>query len=486
MRKSRLSLLLLPLLASACAAGPAYKSPLSPPAAAGPFVTEAAGFDRAAELPDDWWRLYRDPALDELVAKALAANTDLRVASANLARARAVLSEARAGRLPSTDISGGVSYGDGVQGAAGQGGGQGGTPVGGDAQWSQNAGVALSWEVDLFGRVGRAIEAARADTQAVEAARDAVRVTVVAETTRAYLDACASAYALSVARESFETSNQSLRLVTAQERAGSVGKLDVERAGAAAATARAAIPALEGQRQIVLFELAALLGTTPDQVPEAARACAVAPEPLAAIPVGDGAALLRRRPDLREAERTLAADTARIGVATADLYPRISLGGSGNFFRNDFVRGGDSFSFSLGPLLSWSFPNMSVARARLRQAEAQGDASLAAFDGRVLTALKEVEQALTSVATEQERLDALREAQERSERAYRFADLRYRAGSVGYLDVLVAQADLLNARTAYATSVRQLASVRVDLFKALGGGWRDVPVTADASGASRN
>jgi len=471
MRKSRLSLILLPLLASACAAGPAYAPPQTPAASAGPFITTADGIDRAGDLPDDWWRLYRDPALDSLIEQALAANTDLRVASANLAKTRAIVREARAGRLPSTELSGGVSYGDSTQVGA---------PVGNDAQWSQNAGVALSWEADLFGRIGRAIEAARADAEAVEAARDAVRVTVAAETTRAYLDACAAAYALSVARQSLQTSTDSLRLVTALEHAGSASRLDVERAAAAEATAKATLPTFEGQRQVALFELAALLGTTPDNVPETARLCAMPPEPAAAVPIGDGAALLRRRPDLRQAERQLAADTARIGVATADLYPVISLGGSGTFFRNDAVRGSDSFSFSLGPLLSWRFPNMSVARARLRQAEAQGEASLAAFDGKVITALKDVEQALAIVATEQRRLAALREAQDRSERAYELADRRYRAGSIGWLDVLVAQSDLLAARASHAASQRRLSLARVDLFKALGGGWRQARSTDSA------
>jgi len=190
--------------------------------------------------------------------------------------------------------------------------------------------------------------------------------------------------------------------------------------------------------------------------------------------VGDGASLLRRRPDLRQAERQLAADTARIGVATAALYPKISLGGSGNFFRNDSVRGNDSLSFSVGPLLSWSFPNVSVARARIRQAEAQGDASLAAFDGAVITALKQVEQALSNAAREQERLSILGEARTRSQRAFDFATARYRAGSVGLLDVLVAQTALLDARAAEAASLQRLSSLRVDLFKSLGGGWRDI------------
>ncbi|WP_311268422.1 efflux transporter outer membrane subunit [Sphingobium sp. WCS2017Hpa-17] len=463
MRKSLLPLIAV-LLTGGCATGPDYHRPEAKAAASGAFVTQAGAFDPAAPLPDQWWRLYNDPALDALVTQALTANTDLRVAAANLAKARAALREAKTARLPGTDINGGVSYGDGMQGA-------GGAFTQDNAQWSQNGSLALSWEVDLFGRVSRAVEAARADAQAVEAARDAVRVTVAAETTRAYLDACSYAYALSVAQDSYRASSDSLKLVSAQERAGSVGQFDVERSAAAAATARAAIPSLEAQHQAALFELAALLGGTPADIPLAARQCSTPPAPAAALPVGDGASLLRRRPDLRQAERQLAADTARIGVATAALYPKISLGGSGNFFRNDSVRGSDSLSFSVGPLLSWSFPNISVARARIRQAEAQGDASLAAFDGAVVTALKQVEQALSNVAREQERLAALNEAQARSQRAFDFANARYRAGSVGQLDVLVAQTALLDARAAQASSLQRLSSLRVDLFKALGGGW---------------
>ncbi|MCJ2185741.1 efflux transporter outer membrane subunit [Novosphingobium beihaiensis] len=478
MRKARLSALLVSLLATAgCAVGPDYRPPETPSASAGAFVTKTAQADPAAALPDDWWKLYNDPVLNGLIEQALSANTDLRVASANLARARAVLSEARSGRLPSTTLSGGGSYGDAAQ-IGGSGGG--GFVSLDDTQWSTNASAAVSWEADLFGRVSRSIQAARADTEAVEAARDGVRVLVAAETTRAYLNACSYAYALDTARESYQTSEESLKLITAQERAGSAAKLDVERAGAAAATARAAVPALEGERKVALFELAALLGKTPDSIPKGAQGCTRPKSPTSALPVGDGAALLRRRPDLREAERQLAADTARIGVATADLYPRISLGGSGNFFRNDQVKGSDSFSFSLGPLISWSFPNITVARARVRQAKAQADAALATFDGKVLTALKEVEQALTRVATGQRRLDALQEARDRSERAWHLADQRYRAGSISYLDVLVAQTEMLNARSAYADGMRSLSSDRVDLFKALGGGWQ-APEQGDAS-----
>ncbi|QVM85619.1 efflux transporter outer membrane subunit [Novosphingobium decolorationis] len=477
----RLAALLAPLLVGACAVGPDYTAPVTPPRAAGDFVTTDARFDAAAPLPDDWWHLYKDPVLDALVEQALAANTDLRVANANLARAQAVLSESRAARLPTTNLNGGLSWGDAVQfGGAGQGGGSGqggGFANLGETQVTTNANASLAWEADLFGRVSRSIEAARADAAAIEAARDGVRVLVAAETTRAYLQACTQAQGLEVARQSVETTRRTLELTQALERAGSVGKADVERAGSAHASARAAIPTIEAGRRVALFELAALLGQTPDSVPQAARSCSAPPSPGAALPVGDGAALLRRRPDLREAERNLAAETARIGVATADLYPRISLGGSGNFLRNDMIKGSDSFSFGLGPLISWTFPDFGAAHARIRQAEAQTDVALAQFDGQVLTALKEVEQGLSRVAGGEAQMADLDEAETRAERAWQLTQQRQRAGSSSALDVLAAQADLLAARRAVVEARAQLASDRVDLFKALGGGWQTPPAS---------
>jgi len=456
---------LLVFLASACAVGPDYKRPETAPPAAAAFQSAAPG-TKAGQTADRWWRLYDDPVLDGLVERALAANTDLRAARANLLRAQAVLSEARAGLMPQGQITGGANYGNnqGFQGGQGQQGG-------GSTQWSYNAAQTIDWEIDLFGRLGRTIEAAKADAAAELAARDRVAVTVTAETTRAYVDACALAEAVAVAQESIAIAERQLSLQQQRERAGAASRLDVERSATPLATIRAALPSLEGRRRASLFELAALIGATPAELPEAARQCARAPAVLQPIPVGDGQALLARRPDVREAERRLAADTARIGVATADLYPRISLGGSGNFFRNDQVRGGDSFTFSAGPLISWSFPSVLAGRTRIRQAEAGAQASLAAFDGAVLTALKEVEQALSLYAAEAERNARLREAERHADAAYGLAGQRYRAGSIAFLELLDTQRELLDARSALAASTQQLGSLRVDLFKALGGGW---------------
>src|SRR3546814_10962 len=209
---------LLPLLAGACAAGPDYQPPATPAASGEAFVTTTSATDPTLPLPDAWWRLYDDPALDRLITRAFATNTDLRVAMANLARARAVLGEARAGRLPSTDVSGSISYGDGFQGGFSQGGG--------NTQWTYSGDLSVAWEADLFGRVTRTIEAARADTQAIEAARDKVRVTVAAETARLYTNACYFAQAAANARTALATAENSLRLVTAQERARSVGRFE--------------------------------------------------------------------------------------------------------------------------------------------------------------------------------------------------------------------------------------------------------------------
>lgn len=458
----KLTALLAPLLAGACAVGPNYRAPQPPAPAAQAFVSTAPGTTTDAPA-DRWWRLYDDPVLDRLVERALAANTDLRAAEANLRRAQAVLRETRAGGLPYGQVSAGANYGD-------DGGGR--QPQGGTAQWSYNASQSLTWELDLFGRIARSVEAARADAGATQATRDSVALTVAAETTRAYADGCALAEAVAVARESIAIAERQLTIQEMRERAGGASRLDSERTATALANIRATLPSLEGQRRAALFGLAALMGATPSEVPDEARQCVRAPAPTAAIPLGDGRALLARRPDVREAERKLAADTARIGVATADLYPSISLGGTGSFFRNDQVRGGDSFTFSAGPLISWSFPSFFGGRARIRQAEAGAQASLAQFDGAVLTALKEVEQALALYAAESERNARLREAANHAQVAYGLADRRYQAGSIALVDLLQTQRDLLDTRSALASSSQQLGSLRVDLFKALGGGWQ--------------
>lgn len=455
-------------LLGACTVGPRYTPPTTPATAQGAFQSSAALGADPTEPPDDWWRLFRDPALDALVTQALGANKDLAVAAANLAEARAVLEQARAGRLPSTGVSSGVNYG---RLAGGDRGGTNRVALIYDAVFD------ASYEVDLYGRVRRSIQAAGQDVEAEQAARDAVTVSVAAETTRAYLDACAFGASVAVGRRSLDVVTQSFGILQVQRGAGAISDYEVVRGQALLAQTRALIPTLEAQRRSALFRLAVLTGRPPAEVSPAAAACARTPEPSTALPVGDGASLLRRRPDIRQAERRLAAATARVGVATADLYPTISLGGAVSTAASTVggLARGSNIGFSLGPLLNWSFPNLSVARSRVRQAEARTAAALAAFDGTVLNALSETEQALTQYAGQLERREALRAAVASDTDAVNLTNLRYQAGSVPFLDLLDVQRTLVADESALSSADQIIADNRVSVFKALGGGWRSGP-----------
>jgi NodT family efflux transporter outer membrane factor (OMF) lipoprotein len=446
-----------------CTSGPDYHAPSFPQTAAGPFVSKSNHTDTAKSPPVEWWKLYDDPTLNRLVQEALMANTELRVALANLGRAQAIYKQAQGELIPSTSLSANTSYGRDQATWTGEGQ----APT----QWSYSGGLDASYELDLFGRVRRDIEAAQDDTDTVAADYDATRVMVVAETTRAYVDACAQGRSIDVTQSSIALARRSLELISHQAQAGTASNLDLERAGVTLAQAQATLPPLQSQRDATLFELAALMGRTPLQVPAAARTCSKMPEIAGELPVGDGIALLRRRPDVRQAERQLAGDTARIGVAVADLYPRVSLGASGNYLRNDTLKGNHTWSFSVGPLISWTFPNMVAARSRLAQAKAQTAASLAHFDGTVLNALKESEQALSAYDGAMQQHETLTEARNRAEKAFQLAEEQYRVGAISYLDVIVAQNTLIDTRLQVASADQRVGNAQISVFKALGGGW---------------
>ncbi len=497
----------LPLLAlAACAAGPDYRRPPVRPGTAGAFVDPAVRRLSATPASGDWWRLFADPALDRLVADALAYNTDVRAAAANLRQARAVLSEARGALLPTTDLSasytrrrvGAATVTTGGTGGTGTGtGGTGGTgtgttPTGGTASHYDfdyySVGFDASYEIDLFGRVSRSVEAARGDAEAYAADLDSTRISVAAETARAYAMACSSAAQAAVAAETVKLQERTLDLTQRLLAGGRGTQREVDQAATLAENARAQVPGFAAEQRAALYALAALTGRPPSQVDGAAARCVTPPGVATAIPVGDGAALLARRPDVRAAERRLAAQTARIGVATAVLYPSISLGGSATL---GSTKAGDlgksaSFGFSLGPLLSWSFPNISVARARIRQAEAGTAATLAQFDGAVLTALSETEQALARLAGAMDRDAALTRAAAAAENAAKLSRLRFDTGRDSFLLLLDSERDRASARAALVQSRGAVADARVSLFKALGGGWENAPpVVAESRAAGR-
>lgn len=460
------------LAVAACTTvGPNYSSPEAQAPAQAPFAGASSPLFTGDQPSGPWWSLFSDPVLDGLVRDALANNTDLRVASANLARARAALREIRSDRLPTTTIGAGATTGrQAIPGLGAQTG------------ETFDVGLDVGYQVDLFGRIRRGIEAGRADVDAVQAAFDLSRVSVAAETTRAYADACSAGSQLEVARRSVGVQQRTFDLTRRLVEGGRGTALETGQAAQLLEQTRAQIPTLEAERRTARFRLSVLTGRPPTEFPAVVAQCSTPPALSRPIPVGDGASLLRRRPDVRAAERRLAAATARIGVATAELYPSISLGGSIGSTAGSLgnLVDGDGFRYSLGPLISWNFPNRRAARARIAQAESTAQAALAEFDGTWLSALEEAESALTRYASERERVATLRRARDGGAQAARIARLRYDAGRENFQIVLEAERRLAEVEAQLAQAEAQLSDNLVQLFLALGGGWEDgsAPVPA--------
>ena len=466
----RLVLAVLLAALAGCAVGPDYHPPALAAGAQAPLVSVTPTAESTSEPPERWWKLYHEPLLDRYLEEAFNANTDLRVAAANLSAARAVLEGARAGRYPQTGANLGVKYGrDAITDEILEIGRH-------DPQsiWIYDAILDVSYEVDLLGRVRRSIESATADADAVAATRDTVRIAVAAETARAYAQICALGEELAVARHSLEVVSHEAEITVDRKEAGANSDFDVVRAQALVAQVRAGIPPLEGQRRAALFQLAALLGRTPVNAPSEVQACVRPPGLRDLIPVGDGAALLKRRPDVRQADRRVAAATARIGIATADLYPKISLKGliGGVSSELNELTTNKGITWGVGPTITWTFPNEAAPRARVRQAKANAAAALAGFDTVVLQALKETEQALSTYGAELDRRQALSEAQERAHQVFDMAHDQVMAGAASNLDLLAAEQSLVSADAAVAASDTALVQDQIAVFKALGGGWR--------------
>ena len=452
------------LALAACAVGPDYHRPVTPQSAAGAFQTTSPAIATGATANDRWWQLYRDPVLNGLITDALAANTDIRVATARLARARASLREVRGDRQPQATAGASATYGrlSAIQ-----------RPPALDREnWTIDTGLDVAYEVDLFGRIGRGVEAARGDVGAAQEDADAVRVAVVADTTRAYAAAAAAAERLAVAQRIVALIDRSLKVTEGRARVGLITGLDTARIAALRNQRQADIPAIAAERQAALFRLATLTGRTPAELPTIAAARSETLRLTQPIPVGDGTTLLARRPDVRAAERRLAAATARIGVATADLYPRISLGGSigstGTGLGNIF--GAGPLNWLLGPLISWNV-NPAKARARIAGAQADSQAALATFDGVVLTALGETETALSNYARALDRRTALQAARDQAAIAARITRAQQREGQIDSLAQLDAERTFADTEAALALSDAQIAQAQIDVFRALGGNW---------------
>jgi NodT family efflux transporter outer membrane factor (OMF) lipoprotein len=455
---------------TACRVGPNYRAPALPSGAETPLTSLNPSAEVATPPPDAWWKLYDDPRLDELVQEALSANRTLASADANFAAARAVVSAAKVSQYPSTQVSAGGLYGrDAVTDEILELGGNRPQTI-----WLLEDILQSAYEVDLFGRVHRSIEVANANADSVAAARDSVRVVVAAETARGYAAVCALGEQLDVAYQSLAVVTHETEITEQRYAAGANSEYDVTRSQALVAQVRSSIPELKGERRAALFELTALLGRTPAEAPNDLETCHTPPRVTALIPVGDGSTLIKRRPDVRQAERRLAAATAEIGVVTADLYPTIRLVGlyGGAASEINQLDTNIGLTWGVGPTISWSFPNMAGPRARVRQAKAEQVAALDSFDEVVLTALKEIEQALAYYSAALDNRQSLGEARDKVQAAYRMAHDQFLAGSISSLDLLTTEQLLVSVDAAVAASDAALIQDQIAVFKALGGGWR--------------
>jgi outer membrane protein, multidrug efflux system len=454
---------------SGCMVGPSYRLPdkaiVNAANAKGAF-TGASNPELSVEpLPQYWWRLYDDSTLDALVTEALASNTDLRQANASLERSRASLREARTLRQPSVDVQAGVEYAQ----LAGEQYLQRITPP---RERYYNTELTVGYDLDLFGGIRRGIEAAKAEDEAVEAARDLVRVNVAAETARAYAETCGAGLQLQAARKSLSLQEQSVALTRQLMRGGRAMDLDVTRGQQLADQLTAAIPPLEGARRSALYRLATLTGRLPAEFDRKLERCEAPLRLTDPLPVGDGAALLKRRPDIRQAERQLAAATAEIGVATAQLYPDIQLGvpfGSLGAARDAFTS--PTNFWGVGLALRWQ-ANPSAARARIADANASAKLALAQFDGVVLVALRDVETALNTYVHDLEREASVQRARDDAATVVQEAQRLQLGGRATTLDVLDAQRTLASAEQSLAQLESAISEDQVVVFLTLGGGWQ--------------
>ena len=459
------------LLILSCSAGPDYQTP-APVVPAAWLEGRTDGMDfQPAELAR-WWTEFNDPLLNSLIERAAKSNLDLYVAKARVREARAVLGATGADLWPMVDVGGAYSRNRTSENAfavgslAPQGGGK----------LEQNlfrTGFDSSWEVDVFGGTRRRVEAAEAILDASVEEWRGVLVTLLGDVAKNYIELRGLQRRLAVAQANRSAQQETARLTKVRFDAGLASDLDVVQAEGLARQSTAQIPALESALKQTAYRLDVLLGGQPGMLwQELARQASIPALPPTAH-VGLPAELLRRRPDIRRAERQLAAATAQIGAATADFYPKFSLTGAFGFqsiSAADWISGGSRF-WSIGPTISWPIFDAGKIRANLEIRNAQQDQALRYYEKSVLTALGEVESALVNYANEQARYRALFEAAAAHRRAVELANELYRHGLVSFLNVLDAERTLNASENDLAQSETNMASNLVALYKALGGGW---------------
>lgn len=457
--------LLLPVLLAGCAAGPDYARPQ--PAALG--VPDAYQAPAPAGAPADltqWWAVFGDPVLTGLVDQALAGNLDIAQGEARLRQAREALVQTRAGLLPSLDASAGAGRNFDNSGPNSN---------------RLSLGADAAWQVDLFGGVRRSVEAARADSEASAYDLAAVRIAIAGEVARNYVLARQAQASLAIARDTLVTQDDNLEIAGFRVQAGLVSSLDQEQARQQRASTAASIPGLEQSLAAAANRLAVLTGQAPGAVTDRLMPPGAIPEGPEAVAAGIPADTLRQRPDVRGAERALAAATARIGVARAALLPGLGISGNVGTSALRFGGLGDVITGGLFTSLSQILFDGGRRQAAARAQEAAADGAFAAYKATVLTALEDVENGLIALRAARERAAQIAISLDASTNAALLARSQYRAGLTDFQTLLDAERSLLGARDGYNQAKADAANALVQLYLALGGGWQPTDLSNEGS-----
>jgi NodT family efflux transporter outer membrane factor (OMF) lipoprotein len=467
------------IFTAGCAVGPDYHPPQAnaPAQWASPL---AGGETNSPAALAGWWKSFGDTHLDALMMRAVRSNLDLRIAEAHVREARAERDVATGSFWPSID--GAAGYSRNRWGANSFPPLPSGTPLDYNLY---NAGFDAAWELDLFGGTRRAVEAANAEMGAAEYNRRDVLVSLLAEVARNYITARGFQQRLAITRQNIGVQKDILSLTRNRYQHGLGNDLDVQQATALLAATEAQVPLLETGFLQSVHHLAVLLGRPPGALLDEMSAENPIPSAPPAVPAGLPSDLLRRRPDVQRAERQLAAATAQIGVATADLFPKFSLTGTlglesestGNWF--DYA----SRYWSAGPTLQWNLFQAGSIRANIRVQNARQEQALDAYQKTVLTALEDAENALTAYAKEQVRREALSRSAQADRQALDLSDQLYKSGLADFLQVLDSERSLFAAQDALVQSDQTISLNLVQLYKALGGGWQTAAKTGFPDGA---
>jgi multidrug efflux system outer membrane protein len=463
--KSSVALVAAAVLAG-CAVGPDYKKPDTPVAAK--FAGAEESTFSAQDAQAQFWTQFGDDTLNHLVDDALAANHDLRIALGHLAEARATRRQSLYDLAPTVTAQAGHQT---QQLPASQFG----FPF--KASF-YDASFDAFWELDLFGRVRRNVEANTADLQGAEANLRDAQVSVIAELARTYFELRGEQNQLAVARRNVQNQQETLTYTEARLSAGRGTELDTSRARAQLSTTLSTIDPLEAAVSRSIHRLGVLTGRDPNALQDLLSPPHDLPPLPQTLAVGDPESLLRRRPDIRVAERQLAASTARIGVAVADLFPKVTFTGNFGYDAVNLSALGTSGSraYTIGPSISWAAFNLGRVKAQVAGSRARTDTALAQYEQTVLRALEETENALVTHARSRGQLTHAADAAESSATAARLARARYEGGLVDFLEVLDAERTQLQAEDSLAQSRTQAATSLIAVYKALGGAWEGAPL----------